>query len=791
MVFNHLSLRFNVALSIVIMGMLGIVLAVLATGIYRQFAIDSQRSAMEQVIGLQVNDKLEEMARMLHDLGQALQGEKGFRRDFQQRDRPALERRLGSQFHQYFVTAGILRLERLAIYDPDFNIISDAAAEGLAYAASCPNLRLRASLRQGAERLKTITELCLVDNRAHFAVLLPIGGLRVTGYLEVVADPIFSFRGLEDDLGRPLRIQFADGAPAYQSEAWPEAGPRLEEEVARYRPLTELGETAMHVAIAQDLRDFEQRLARSRNFLIGAVALLTLLLATSMLFIINRTALQPLTTLGEQLRNIRRDKRQLGRQLAIKGNAEVMSLARGFNEMTDELRALYDTLLARNQELKSEVNERQAAERELKSHRDHLEELVKQRTLDLAQARDAALEANEIKSQFLANMSHELRTPLNAVMGYSELLMSNARERGESKLADDLQRVYLAGEHLLSLINSILDLSKIEAGRMDMYEEWFSVSDLVNDVAETIRPLVNKRNNTLAVQCNENTGILFADITKLRQILFNLLSNACKFTEEGEIRLDVWRESAGGGEQIFFAIKDTGIGMQPDQQDKVFEAFRQADASTTRRYGGTGLGLAISQHFSHMMGGAIKVVSAPAEGSTFTVMLPVRQEHDETQEGKSRPQRGIVALGQRLSKMRYDQQMERRKRVSTVLVIDDDPATLHIMSQYLIQKGFDVATAAGGAEGLSLAKAIRPDVITLDVVMPGMDGWTVLRVLKQDEELCHIPVILVTLVENRSMGFALGAEDYMSKPVDKTRLYDIINRCVRELHDKQDEHAPG
>ena len=775
------SLRFNVALSILAMGALSIVLAMLATEIYRQFAIDSQRAAIENVIGLEVDEVLEDMGRVVHTMGQSLQGDMAFRRDFESRNVSRVEERLASQFHQYFVTAGILRPEYMAVYDLDFKLVADATADGVSAPATCDNLRRRALSRKGPMRLRSITELCLQAGRPHFSVLMPLGGLKVSGYLVIVVDPVFSLQTLEGDLGMPLRISYVDGSSAYLSGLWPPAA-RGGDSLASFSLRTADGEEALRIAMAQDISAFESRLELTRNALIAAVALLGLMLAGLMLYTLNKNALVPLQRLGEQLGNIRRDKRQLGRRVEERGNVEVRLLARGFNEMTGELKSLYDMLLARQDELQSEIRDRERAQQELQLHKDRLEELVQQRTQDLALARDAALEASQSKSQFLANMSHELRTPLNAVIGYSELLMDKARQRGDDGLAGDLSRIHTAGQHLLSLINDILDLSKIEAGKMQLFEEWFSIPDLVKDVIATIRPLVERNGNRLSLRCADDVRLMYADVTKLRQILFNLLSNASKFTHDGEIRVSVWCERSevheGIAGQVFFSVSDTGIGMAPSQLDKVFEAFSQADLSTTRKYGGTGLGLSITQHFCHLMGGGVHVVSDEGKGSTFSVMLPLRQPCDDQLLAGVHDE-GSVAHGRRLARKGGDTAQERRKHLSRILVIDDDPATLHVMSHFLSLKGFEVKTAASGVDGLTLAQELQPDVITLDIVMPGMDGWAVLRALKQAPALRDIPVLIVTLVEERAMAEALGAAGYMSKPIDKLRLYGLINRCVR------------
>jgi len=237
-------------------------------------------------------------------------------------------------------------------------------------------------------------------------------------------------------------------------------------------------------------------------------------------------------------------------------------------------------------------------------------------------AQEAAEQANRSKGIFLANMSHELRTPLNAIIGYGEMLLEEAEDLGQPGFIPDLQKIHAAAKHLLALINDILDLSKIEAGKMDLYYETFDVPPMIQDVVATIAPLVKKNANALKVHCADDLGAMRADLTKVRQTLFNLLSNACKFTEHGTITVEVTRETGDGGGWVTFRVRDSGIGMTPEQMEKLFQEFSQADASTTRKYGGTGLGLAISRKFCRLMGGDITVESTVGQGSTFTITLP-------------------------------------------------------------------------------------------------------------------------------------------------------------------------
>ncbi len=372
-------------------------------------------------------------------------------------------------------------------------------------------------------------------------------------------------------------------------------------------------------------------------------------------------------------------------------------------------------------------------------------------------ARGAAVEANQAKSQFLANMSHELRTPLTAIIGYAEML---TEEVGD-ELADhreDLEQIQSSGNYLLELINGVLDLSKVEAGKMDVYVEHCDVGELVNGVADTVRPLVEQNSNRLIVGDFAGLGAMRTDVTKLRQTLLNLLSNATKFTEEGEIRLEAERATRDKGDWLQFRVADSGIGMSDEQSSRVFEAFAQADATTTRKYGGTGLGLAITKQFCEMLGGSIEVESALGQGTTFTVRLPAETQLERRPNGTATTDAG----GEPGAK--------------TVLIVDDDPAARDLISRILAPQGVRVVTAAGGRQAMELARERRPDVITLDVVMPEMDGWAVLGELKADPELADIPVVVVSITEERNLGHALGAAEYLTKPIDSKRLAAVLEK---------------
>jgi signal transduction histidine kinase/DNA-binding response OmpR family regulator len=393
---------------------------------------------------------------------------------------------------------------------------------------------------------------------------------------------------------------------------------------------------------------------------------------------------------------------------------------------------------------------------------------IKQREAELADlvqrletARDQAMEASRTKSSFLANMSHELRTPLNAIIGLTELLCDNAARFGTEKALEPLRRVLRAGRHLLNLINDILDLSKIEAGRMDLTLETVAIQPVIEEVLGTARPLAEQNKNQLTLACPPAIGSVYADNMRLRQVLLNLLSNACKFTKAGTVRLSIKRLEEAGQHWVDFAVTDTGIGMTEEQLGRLFQEFAQADASTTRQFGGTGLGLAISRRLCRLMGGDVTVTSEPGKGSIFTVRLPA-------QAATSTPSVEASAAGTASAASRGAR--------NTILVIDDDATARELIATYLGGEGFAVETAANGIEGLKKARECKPAAITLDIMIPDIDGWTVLAALKGEPDLADIPVVIVTIVDEPRRGIALGAAGYLTKPIDRERLVDILAR---------------
>src|SRR6266576_4348908 len=523
-----------------------------------------------------------------------------------------------------------------------------------------------------------------------------------------------------------------------------------------FEQVTMNGERVGTLFLLSDMRQWNTRAKRYTGIIIVVVLIcgsLALLLSSKLQKLISK----PILHLEDTMRMVSSNKNYEIRATRFYGD-EIGRLIDGFNTMLSEIQLRDSALQRANNELQTSTHE---LEVEI-VHRKRTQE-------ELLTAKQAAEQASRAKSAFLANMSHELRTPLNAIIGYSEMLEEEVQDLGKISNVRDLQKIQAAGKHLLALINDVLDLSKIEAGKMQLNIEAFGIADMIEEIVMTLKPAIAKNANEFQLRMPQNIGVMRADVTKVRQILLNLLSNACKFTDHGTILLDVNRVPNAGQDWIQLRVGDTGIGITAEQQENLFHEFTQADISIARKYGGTGLGLAISHRFVQLMKGRIMVESAPGQGSVFTVHLPVQAagEHPENTQSPETVNAGASS--------------EVKPDSDTILVIDDDLAVRDLMSRSLTKLGFRVVAASSGEEGLRLAKQIHPLVITLDVIMPDWDGWTVLNKLKADSDLAEIPVIMVTIVDNEAMGRDLGASSYLIKPVDRERLVTLIekHRAVR------------
>ena len=397
---------------------------------------------------------------------------------------------------------------------------------------------------------------------------------------------------------------------------------------------------------------------------------------------------------------------------------------------------------------------------QVKRHAEELEAKVEARTRELQEANQRLEDASRHKSEFLANMSHELRTPLNAIIGFTRLVMRRAQDVLPTRQHENLEKILISAEHLLGLINDILDLSKIEAGRMEVRLGSVDLDGLVDECLRTVEPMIKSERLQMLKEVATDLPLLWTDRDKLKQILINLLSNAVKFTEAGTVTV---RARPGNG-TMAIAVADTGIGIPADAQELIFEEFRQVDSSSTRKHGGTGLGLSISRHFARLLGGDVSVQSTLGVGSTFTLILPLRYE--------------VSSVAPRADSAAVRDEREAPADGKVILVIDDDPDVIYLLRENLGEAGYRVVGALSGQDGLQKARELRPFAITLDIMMPNKDGWEVLHELKAHPATRDIPIIVVSIVDNKELGYRLGAFDYLLKPIDRDTVITALGRIA-------------
>lgn len=487
---------------------------------------------------------------------------------------------------------------------------------------------------------------------------------------------------------------------------------------------------AISVIIPKEIA--EQQFAATIIFFATTTSV-SILMIVAIIFLTTGKLMRPIERLTATVAAITRTG-DLTTKVDILSKDEVGQLGRAFNDMSTKLQSTYATL----------------------------EQRIAEKTAHLQQAVLALERANKMKSEFLANMSHELRTPLNAIIGFAEVLRDKIAGDLNEEQTDFVNDIHSSGSHLLQMINDILDLSKIEAGKMELQYGVFPVPAAIEEVYTIIKGLASKKHLELKTVILTDMKSIEADRVKFKQVLYNLLSNAIKFTpENGKIVLE-----AGVMEDMLqVSVSDTGIGMKSDDQQKVFKEFWQADSSFARKYEGTGLGLALTKRIVEMHGGKIWFESEYGKGSIFSFSLPVKAavKTTEPKEIKAKPRQTIPAGV---------------KDAKTVLVVEDDRMAADLLTLYLTNAGYNVVVAVDGEEAIKKAKEYQPFLITLDVMLPKKDGWDVLSELKNSQDVAPIPVIIVSMVDNKDLGFSLGAVEYLMKPIDRTKLIDIVNSCI-------------
>lgn len=415
-------------------------------------------------------------------------------------------------------------------------------------------------------------------------------------------------------------------------------------------------------------------------------------------------------------------------------------------------------------EKRLQIRQLRAEDRKRVEELTRLTEELNVKSRELVEANRKIREADRLKSQFLANMSHELRTPMNAIIGFSEILAERLESRIEPKYQNFIQHILASGQHLLGIINDVLDLSKVEAGKMEVYPEQFALPAAADGVCNVMRAQAGKNYIAIVLDAQEGLPPIETDLAKFKQILYNLLSNAVKFSPSHSavtVRIRLHEPKEATDEQtVSIAVIDNGIGIAPENHEAVFQEFRQLDSGSRKEFGGTGLGLALVKRFCELLGGAIVLDSETGRGSTFTITLPVHYPGSEPvdEHPADAPYVPSDATGDR------------------VLVIEDDSVAYSSLARHLESASYVPVRARHGDEALRLARLVKPVAITLDLVLPGVDGWEVLKRLKADDVTRDIPVVVISMIDNRELGFALGAHDYFVKPVDRRRLVDRIRQ---------------
>ncbi|MCK4950809.1 MAG: HAMP domain-containing protein [Gammaproteobacteria bacterium] len=596
------SLRSSLIIVIVIMGLIAVALSIITGQFYREYLVNHQRVEISRLMRLMSEDVLSDMLDDSITLGYSTNKSRNFRKALASGDRSKIRDELDNTFHQYFVTADILQLEKLYLYDLEANLItssSEGVDTGKLDSVICGGFAQQAVSRKGAERIKPIHEYCLYDGKLYLSVIVPVGGLIPKSYLQVVINPTFSLRKIKEKLGSPIQLRKIDQTVAYESSDWPKSEEALEASIiAWYGLRTSDGDVGLHIFTNHDMKTVYAELDQTRFFVIVIAIFITLIAGICVILYLRKTTLLPIRKLLAHIHLITTNKEHLDKQVTIHGVPEVTELATGFNNMTTALKDLYQDLTDSYEQLESEINER-----------------------------NQAVYSNKAKSEFLSRMSHELRTPLNAILGFTELIMLDTDNRLESEQKEQLAYVYNAGEHLLSLVNELLDLESIESGKLYVSSEAVEVNSIIEAVLPLIKPAASAQNIKLTFkQEGQESLIVNADPARLKQVLINLMSNAVKFNRpNGEITIDI---TPASNHMYKFSIIDTGSGLTQEEQKQLFIPFNRVgkDVNTVE---GTGIGLTIIKRLVELMGGEVGVDSVAGEGSTFWFTLKILEESDE------------------------------------------------------------------------------------------------------------------------------------------------------------------
>ncbi len=712
------SIRTILGFIISLMGLLALVLALLSGSIHRDLVLNNQKIMMQEMISIAVNERLKDLKDVSRDLGLALQSTAAFQKALKINDKQSLINLFNNQFNQYFVTAGVINLEQLVLLDKNFSMMLESTDGSVFYKSQkntfCPKLVKRARLRTGSQRMEIIQDLCLYNNKPINVVVVPVGGLRLKGYIIIVTDPSHNLAALETNLGMPLKLYLKNDKTIFQSLKWPVDENRSL--ISKYPLKTSSGLHILSISTAQNISKLSKSLQQARLKVLLVTGIGTLFIIGLSIFIMRRTFITPLRKLTYKLRHFDSRHPDMVEQLDVSGTKEIHEICEGFNDMSS--------------------------------------------------AQYKAQKSDQQKSKFLANMSHEIRTPLTAIIGFSEMLYQNGKTK-DWKLF--LESIIRNGKHLHQLINDILDVSKIEANQLSIEE----ISVPVCNLSLEIDSLMGKkaRDKGLKFEVTFNFPIpelITTDPTRLKQILLNLCSNAIKFTEVGSVGLDVSYDSKTN--DMKFLVKDSGIGMSSEHMSALFKPFKQADLSTTRKYGGTGLGLYISKQLSEKLGGHLKVTSMLNVGSLFEVTVPAGETGEYW-----------INSEDDTSLFANDNEITIPKLEGKILLAEDDLDNQKLITLYIENTGAGVEIVGNGKLAVEKGKTESFDLILMDMQMPEMGGIEAIEKLR--EANCTTPIATLTanaMKEDTLKSKGAGANGFITKPIDQKEFYSILKKYLSD-----------
>lgn len=712
------SLSINIILGIIIvaMGGLALVFALLSGSIHRDLVFDNQKSMMHEMIKITSAENIKDLNLVSQDLGLALQSTEDFNQSLT--DKNELVDLLNNQFHQYFVTAGIIDLKQIILLDKNLSFITESSEGSVFYRSlelvGCSNILDEISSRKGLQRRKIYNDLCLSNSLPINITVVPVGGLKLKAYLMIITDPSHNLKSLEGQLGLPLKLELVSHKAIFKSSVWPEDETKAL--ISSY-PLTALsGGHVMSVLIAQNLSGLTLSLQQARIDVLLITVLVTLVFIGLSIFTLRKCMLLPLRKLSYKLRHFNSSQTDSPENIHLEGAQEMYELCEGFNYMASE--------------------------------------------------QYKAKESDQQKSQFLANMSHEIRTPLTAIIGFSETLYKSEENEERKSYID---RIIKNGKHLHQLINDILDLSKIEANQLAVENISVSVCEVVMEINSMMSEKANSK------QINFNIDVLYpvpkfitTDPTRLKQILINICSNAIKFTEKGDVRLEVKFNQSENN--MIFSIKDSGIGMSPKQVSGLFKPFKQADSSTTRKYGGTGLGLYISKLLSEKLGGSIRVSSMINIGSLFELFIDAGDIDG-----------GWVNYKEDFLLQNNSSSINTPNLKGKVLLAEDNLDNQELISLLVESTGAIIDVVENGSKAVEKSTSENYDLILMDMQMPEMGGVEAITMLRKNK--CTTPVAVLTanaMKEDELMSSEAGANCFLTKPINQEAFYNVLSKYLRE-----------